>query len=501
LAASLGALVDVLQDPSVNANYRIAFTTSDNGNVGCDGTTPEGGMMRMSSCSTRVDEFTNLQGTEDRYEEACGAVCDAAPGEGFTTLDLRPTVTGTDPVARVRPWLERTEGKSNLPADLGMAEALACAAPQGLDGCGYESPLESMYKALARAETPGQEQFGFRREDAVLALLVVTDEADCSMNRDWDEEVLSPLLPEGSCLFWENPVGNPTSSVCWNAGVACTGDPAAYTSCEPANRGVGAPNQLPVANDPLSNGVWPTDIIDDPTQPEVNAVLFPVAKYVDDVQDQEDRSKVFDSSREVIVGLIAGVPLDYTTNPDVQIPYADAVDADAQDNFGVGFGCTSEGLQAVPPVRLRHFAEAFVTEPGRNVHSICADDYAFALESVGKAIAAQLGPACYPLCVQDVDPSTAKLDPDCRVFQSEPGTMRREVPACDGSTLPEGEVVCYVTITDSEPSFSPRCAEQAYNLEFALVRDPDHPVPVGTAVEAECLLSETPTEDCPGFQG
>jgi hypothetical protein len=62
-------------------------------------------------------------------------------------------------------------------------------------------------------------------------------------------------------------------------------------------------------------------------------------------------------------------------------------------------------------------------------------------------------------------------------------------------------VVCYVTITDSEPSFSPRCAEQAYNLEFALVRDPDHPVPVGTAVEAECLLSETPTEDCPGFQG
>jgi hypothetical protein len=86
---------------------------------------------------------------------------------------------------------------SDDPAAVGLA--FRCVARLGVRGCSFEQPLESMWKALApstapkgapkelftfRAGSAGQgdrENQGFLRENAVLAIVHLTDEEDCSI--------------------------------------------------------------------------------------------------------------------------------------------------------------------------------------------------------------------------------------------------------------------------------------------------------------------------------
>ena len=46
--------------------------------------------------------------------------------------------------------------------------------PQRIDGCGFESHLESMWKALTRAETDEDPSHGFIRDHAILSVVHVT---------------------------------------------------------------------------------------------------------------------------------------------------------------------------------------------------------------------------------------------------------------------------------------------------------------------------------------
>lgn len=114
-------------------------------------------------------------------------------------------------------FLAWREGDARTPAEL--AADLGCVA-SGLDGCGYEQPLEAMLKALTPASptswtaasfvpvgTPGAPDGlvvpffrmtaphggaaneGFVREGSMLAIVVVSDEEDCSA---MDPELFNP---------------------------------------------------------------------------------------------------------------------------------------------------------------------------------------------------------------------------------------------------------------------------------------------------------------------
>lgn len=72
-----------------------------------------------------------------------------------------------------------------------MSDRVGCVVPLGHEGCGYEQPLEAALKALSPASsdidffasTPAHgdgANDGFLREGSVLAVLVVSDEDDCS---------------------------------------------------------------------------------------------------------------------------------------------------------------------------------------------------------------------------------------------------------------------------------------------------------------------------------
>jgi hypothetical protein len=481
LATSLASFIDVLEADNVEANYRIGITTTDNGNPWCGGTSPEGGALRLSSCKGRIEEFI-FDGTDpptNKQDEACNDVC------VHDSIEIRPTTTDVDQTPKPHPWLENIEGTTNLPDGVTTAEALQCVLPQGINGCGFESHLESMYKGLRRAEDSGEMSYGFLREDAILSVVIVTDEVDCSYRVDH----ASIFLQDGDRVFWSDPAAAyPTSAVCWNAGVSCTGGPGTYDGCEP--------------QDYAENG--------DPAS-AADAVLHPLSRYVDLLQGFELDKQTRNPGQQVLVAIIAGVPDSYQQGG--EIVYQDARDPYFQDAYGIGPGCSSVAGEAVPPVRLREFAEAFAVGGDRNLYSVCESDYTPAISAIAEVIADQLRPACVTKCVADSDrdPSNG-LTPMCELEQQFPtpdGHETTSVPRCtvdiDAGTWDfpsDDEHVCFIELThNNTPSgiddISPDCSEAGFNLEFRVERRTGHTAPRGTVLRVRCEWSDRPDVDCP----
>ncbi|MCA9704551.1 MAG: VWA domain-containing protein [Myxococcales bacterium] len=468
LAANFESFIEVLERPEVKANYRIGVTTTDNGNPWCSGTGPEAGALRLSSCRSRPTEFV-FEGAEviDATQEACYDVCP----EEWSNIEIQPTEVEGQSEAKPRPWLESIDGKTNLPEGLSTVQAFQCFGPQGIDGCGFESHLESMWKALARAEVDDDPDFGFIRDDAILSIVHVTDEADCSYN----DAQATIFLPEGDRVFWsDQSAPAPTSAVCWNAGVACDGD-----DCKSVNLG--------------ADGV---EVSDDAA--DEDAALRPVSRYVDVVQKLEDLKKGLnpDREQEVLVALIGGV------DADGSVTYQDSLaDPEFQADFGIGPGCSSEAGRAVPPVRLREFAKAFQVGDTRNMFSICEADYSPALEAIANAIEDQITPSCMPACVADTDLTTPGiLDPLCTLTQQSPtggGSFQETtVVECESDgTIPDGVDVCYLTRVGDERD--EECIAKGFNLEFEVLRRDGVVVPGGTGITATCTLSQSRAVDCP----
>ncbi|MEK6607333.1 MAG: hypothetical protein AABZ30_06685 [Myxococcota bacterium] len=98
------------------------------------------------------------------------------------------------------------------------AELAARVDLAGEDGCGFERPLDAAVRAVS-PELAGADG-GLVRDDALLSIVFLTDEDDCSA----DEEFYSP----------DNPgLGPPTSFRCFFGGVACDdeGDDGAWLGC------------------------------------------------------------------------------------------------------------------------------------------------------------------------------------------------------------------------------------------------------------------------------
>src|SRR5690606_7549637 len=146
-------------------------------------------------------------------------------------------------------------------------------------------------------QNPERPEFGFLRPDALLAVLIVTDEVDCSFNPAFQAELFE------ADTFWAEAAPYATSAVCWNAGVECTGD-SPYADCVAVDRGVdGQPTTDPSA-----------------------AVLYGVDRYVSAL---EGVAAAKTDGREVLVSVIAGVPAGYNTGSVEQV-FADSEDPEFQ---------------------------------------------------------------------------------------------------------------------------------------------------------------------------
>lgn len=506
LAKGVGALVEALENPSTPADYRIAFTTTDNGNPLCEGTTPEHGDLVFRSCLDRLEEFELTQGDTTIADYACANQCE------HTSAQL-----GID--GESDPWLVGGID-SVLPPGVSTEQALACLAPQGVRGCGFGSPLEAAYQALEklRAAPSGT---GFLREQAVLTIIFVTDKADCSFNPKWT----TIFEADGDKPSWWDPATDQAGpEICWRAGVVCTPDGTGYTCL---------PQDFDAFGEPLD--------FDDPELANL-AVLHPLGRYIDQLQEIENTKKEINPGQELIVTRIAGLAAD-------GVPvYADTQDQDYMAQFGIGPGCeqlvpgpspcasasdcvgigsescnTSVGRcerieRAMPPVRLHVLGENF-TAGTSAAHSICEADLRPALRDFGEEIVDQLRPACYTECVADDDPSTPNiLDPDCdlEIWGTGADAKLREClrgedgayvidPATGDFAMPSQEIdLCFAYLADPDGSTTPDpndtmhsdCVDDGYNLQFRFVRRPGS-APLGGPISGSCQLSELPQLDCP----
>ena len=462
LAANFAPFINTLE--AAGADYRIALTTTDIGGPLCGAT--EGGELRLSSCLDRPNSF--LFQDDDQYEAACASHCELGDAE----LEILPTAVEVGGELVARPWIESYNGIDNLPDGVEPLEAFQCFAPQGISGCGWESPLEAMSRALSNMQDPTKPEHGFLRDDALLAILVVTDEVDCSWNPDLEDALFE------SDTFKDENSNLTTSAVCWNAGVTCTGE-SPYDDCVPA--------------DLDANG--------QPTSDLGSSVLRPVSQYVGMLEGIAAQKL---EGREVIVSVIAGVPSGYQTGEVDQV-FADSEDLFFQGMFGIGPGCENEidGVlqRALPPVRLEMFAREFMSpalpEGARNVYSVCDADYTPAIADIVASIEQELPPACFPGCVLDIDTSTDELDFSCQVVETLGGETE-ELPECvvgaDGLELPATADACWIGKVGED--LAEQCVAEHRNLEFELLRREGVSVPGGTEVSAVCELSSFPQTDC-----
>lgn len=443
LARSFASFIQVLEEQQVGANYRIGVTTTD-------GT----GSLRATSCRSRLEEFqfSWLFGDIDERQRGCLDNC------AIENLTLSP------------PWVEKDAGANNLPDGLDMATALQCVGPQGINGPGFEAPLESMRTALV--DNP----HGFLRDDALLAIIFVTDEADCSM----DPETANWIQTGDATVFWTMD-DRPSSGACWKAGVVCDGGPGIYDTCRAVDK---------------TRSAVPTD---NPSE----AVLYPLSRYREVLTEIAQTKQGLGGQGEVLVALLAGVPLDYPETG--EIVYADSFDPEFTAEYGIGPSC-GQGTESVsnppgiPPVRLREFAESFETV-GRNIFSICNDDYSVALQDIADAIGEVNTRACVSGCVSDSDPTVSGLQPACALIETQaeddPGVA---VAPCviveTGWMFPTPTTdACYRSLTDRRDAtistlddMSAQCVTVGSNLELVVERREGAPVATGTAVEVRCEL-------------
>ncbi|MCB9755897.1 MAG: VWA domain-containing protein [Myxococcales bacterium] len=503
LAADFGAFIDVLEDADMN--YRIGVTTSDYGNPRCAPDDfprlPSQGRFALESCRNRI----GLDGQRNDFVSdpemidataACTDYCDQGVHDALQGA-WRPTTIEQDDSVAPRLWIDRDGRQLNLPD--GVAEAAAglgispveaafrCLGPQGVNGCGFESQLESMYWALARAEEPGELNYGFLRDAAFLSIIHLTDEADCSFHPSQQ----NIFLDLNNTWAWEDGATSPTSAVCWNAGVECEGAaPGPYTSCDVVDRDI-------------NGGLLEYD--------SASAVLHPIEKYLSQLNAIEKDKQAVIYNLEVLVSVIGGVPSGYDAMA-AELQYIDNVeDPAAQINFGIAPGCVSagDGGSAIPPVRLRELAEQFAVDGERNIFSACDASYANTLDTIAKRLVDQVEPACFRACVDDAEPETPLLDPTCRVFQNSSATDEViELHECvldpDTSepTPPPGASICFIYLLDRSgetPSalddMSPKCVDAGWNLEFKLVHL--GPETQRDWIGAKCVLSEKLARDCP----
>lgn len=153
---------------------------------------------------------------------SCGVV-----GGDKGKLQNTPRSQGCTPPADR--FIAHAAGSTNIPgcaADPAgcIEQTFSCIAELGTTGCGFEAPLESARRALdpKRRVNPG-----FLREDALLVVVFVSDEDDCSARK-------MDLFDRSAAAA--NKLGPLSSFRCFEYGIRCDGDTSAAKERMPGTR-------------------------------------------------------------------------------------------------------------------------------------------------------------------------------------------------------------------------------------------------------------------------
>ena len=314
-----------------------------------------------------------------------------------------------------------------------LEDTFTCIANRGALGCGFEAPLEAIQRALDGSHP---ENDGFIRDDAFLAIIILTDEDDCSA--------------KDPSLFGSNVAdAGPGDFRCSRFAYAC--------------------------DQPMSGAV--DEQVHDFTNCHVrtDSFLRDPASYFQFLSTLKDPSRI-------VVAVIGGDPTpNISTGPLT-------IDGQTQD-LALEPSCHtmigSDDAIGRPGLRL----QAFVDQLGDHglFRTVCQPSYAGALTDIGNLVFDAVNPCLEGnVDTTDTQPANPGVQPACVVTDVAPDGTQAIVPACamtdDHTPDPAGKRPCWWLATDPGS-----CPSTATHLTMTIVRD-GAPVP-GTDVRIACAIA------------
>ena len=293
----------------------------------------------------------------------------------FHTKPLGPTCTKASLNAGQN-FIINVNGMANYTGDI--SDVFSCIALLGDGGCGFEHQFESVLRALgADGAPPPTTNANFLRPDAYLAVVLITNEDDCSAPPDSD-------LFDSSSATVDSPLGPLQSYRCNEFGHLCGGH---------------APPRQPAGEVDLTNMC---------VSAEDGRLL-----RVSDVVTAMKRLKADPS--KVLVAAIAGPPNPYKVNVGPS-----QVKGDASQWPFVEHSCQQtepdmSQTYADPSIRIKQWVDAF---GGNGVfEEICNDTFKPALTVIANEIGKKIGSPCVTGTVLDTTGAvwTGATQADCTV--------------------------------------------------------------------------------------
>jgi len=162
------------------ADLRYGFPDAHIGVVSADLGT---GTRSVPGCTT--------DGDAGRFQSTARGECEPPDGTFIEATSADGELFGNVPDADGNGALEVAD----------VQAAFRCIARLGASGCGYEQPLEAARRALSCTEEGQCTNPGFLRESALLMIVFITDEDDCSAADDAAFDSTAPT--EGGCRCFE----------------------------------------------------------------------------------------------------------------------------------------------------------------------------------------------------------------------------------------------------------------------------------------------------------
>ena len=264
-----------------------------------------------------------------------------------------------------------------------IESVFTCLAQLGDQGCGFEHPFESMRQALGKSVNPNDpDNGGFWRDDALLGIVMLTNEDDCSVPGDsqlFNTSVMS--------VADQPPLGGLWSYRCNEFGHRCDqplphtadGLPVTLTGCQSKEN-----------TDTLYH-------------------LTPVAEFVQFLKAAKDPKDLF-------VAVIGGPSGGSTDRYEVHARKAVVGNGGTEMQPEISHSCVaSDGTYADPGVRLLKF----VADLNGLFLPICAPDFRKAMDQIAEQLIADLKPRCFP---DEILVRPDNGNPDCQVLLRSSGT-------------------------------------------------------------------------------
>jgi len=321
----------------------------------------------------------------DIGNDSGGKACHPASGQNGTlqNASLDPGFVCTPPTTdRFLSDIARSDGTRDTNYTGTLEDALSCISHVGDAGCGFESPLEAMKRALDGSRP---ENARFLRPGAFLAVVILTDEDDCSAQLALFEQ---PTTAVGKDDFR-----------CGQSAYRCDraispSAPASYTGCTVRHDG-----------------------------------------YMNKPSDYADFLVSLKGAAGVAVALIAGDPTTSVVTGPLDFIRPDGSKTTQELAVEPTCHATINGNLAIgrPSLRLNELVTSF---GDRGLfRTVCQSDYSGALADIGALLFAAVSPCLEgSLDTRDIDSGNPGLQPDCTVSDVEaPDTdaqVETAIPRC-----------------------------------------------------------------------